>query len=212
LSINPRDPDWGESIEVTVGVLNDGTAASGPYSVLFRYGSGDFDVCEWDKTSLPPRNGGTLHCTVDAVYVSFTTEATVDWRGAVDESNEDNNGMELAMAVGASPPDLHITEIRFTPDPPVQGSSNHVGVKVHNQGGTEARDFKVIWRSGEPGSVLEWTVTSLAPGASTWAEWPYTYIGHGHFNTTAEVDSHGDVDEADEDNNEAPWELDVVPS
>jgi cellulose 1,4-beta-cellobiosidase len=213
LSINPRDPDWGESIQVTVGVLNDGTAASGPYSVLFRYGSGDFDVCEWNQPALPPRNGGTLPpCTVDHVYASYTTEATVDWRGAVDESNEDNNSRQLAMEVGASPPDLHITEIRFTPDPPVQGSSNHVGVKVHNQGGTEAHNFKVIWRSGEPGSVLEWTITSLDPDESAWAEWSYTYIGHGHFNTHAEVDFDGDVDELDEDNNEESRDIDVAPS
>jgi subtilase family serine protease len=133
----------------------------------------------------------------------------------VDELDEDNNELTLDVVVhgtAAEGPDLYISEIRFTPDPPVQGSSNHVGVKVHNQGGTEARNFKVIWRSGEPDSVLEWTVTSLAPDASTWAEWPYTYIGHGHFNTTAEVDSDGAVDEIDEDNNEASRGVDVVPS
>jgi len=212
LSINPTDPDWGESIQVAVDVANYGHAPSGPYSVLFRYGSGDFDVYEWNQPSLPAGDGGTLRCTVDAVYVSFTTEATVDWRGAVDESNEDNNSKQLAMGVGASPPDLHIIDFQFDPDPPVQGLSTHVGVKIHNQGGTEAHNFKVIWRSGEPASVLELTVTSLAPGASKWAQWPYTYTGHGHFNTTAEVDSDGDVDELDEDNNEASWELDVVPS
>jgi hypothetical protein len=212
LSINPADPDWGESIQVAVDVGNYGHAPSGPYKVLFRYGSGDFDVCEWDQPSLPPMNGGTLHCTVDNVYVSYTTEATVDWRGAVDESNEDNNSKQLAMAVGAPPPDLHITEIRFGPHPPVQGSSNHIGVKVHNQGGTEARNIKVIWRSGEPGVELEWTITSLDPDESGWAEWPYTYVGHGHFITTAEVDPDGTIVEINDDNNEMTQDVDVTPS
>lgn len=212
VSITPSNPDWGESIEVAVDVGNYGTAPAGPHSVIFKYGSGDFDVCEWDHPSLNPGDGGTNRCTVDNVYVSFTTEATVDWRGEVDESNEDNNSMQLAMAVGAAPPDLHITEIKFLPDPPVQGSSNHVGVKVHNQGGTEARNIKVIWRSGEPGAVLEWTITSLDPDESGWAEWAYSYIGHGHFTTHAEVDPDGDITETNEDNNEASQETDVVPS
>jgi hypothetical protein len=212
LSVVPSDPDWGDSLEVSVDVINIGTEASGPYKVLFRWGSGDFDVCEWDKTSLPPMNGGTLHCTVDNIYESYTTEATVDWRDTVDESNEDNNSMTRRVEVGPAPPDLHITEIRFVPDPPVQDSSTHVGVKVHNQGGTAAGSFKVIWRSGEPSSVLEWTISSLAPGASAWAQWPYTYTGHGHFITYAEVDADGDVDELNEDNNEESRAIDVTPS
>jgi subtilase family serine protease len=212
LSIVPTDPDWGGSIEVAVDVGNYGNAPAGPHTIIFRYGSGALDVCEWDRPALNPGSGGTNHCTVDHVYASYTTEATVDSREEVDESNEDNNSMQLAMEVGPSPPDLHITEIRFVPDPPVQGSSTHVGVKVHNQGGTAAGSFKVTWRSGEPGSVLEWTITSLAPGASAWAQWPYTYIGHGHFITYAEVDADGDVDEIDEDNNESSRAIDVTPS
>ncbi len=212
LSINPGDPDWGESIEVAVDVSNMGMAPAGPHKILFRWGSGDFDVCEWDRGTLNPGGGGTNHCTVDHVYTSFTTEATVDWRGAVEESNEDNNSMQLSMEVGPAPPDLHITEIRFSPDPPVQDSANHVGVQVHNQGGTAAGSFKVTWRSGEPGTVLEWTMSSLAPGASYWAEWSYTYTGHGHFVTYAEVDSDGDVDEINEDNNEESRAIDVTPS
>jgi len=212
LSINPSDPDWGDSIQVAVDVLNDGTAPSEPYSVLFRYGSGDFDVCEWNQPALPPRNGGTLRCTVEHVYVTFNTEATVDWRDQVVESNEDNNSRQLAMEVGAAPPDLHVTDIRIEPTSPVMGSPAHVGVKIHNQGGTEARNFKVVWLSGEPINGMEWTVTALAPGAySNWLESPYTYTGHGHFTTRAIVDSDRDVDETNEDNNESTRAIDVTP-
>jgi hypothetical protein len=210
LSVVPSDPDWGDSIEVNVDVSNMGTEASGPYKVLFRWGGGDFDVCEWDKTSLPPMNGGTLHCTVDHIYQSYTTEATVDWRNTVEESNEDNNSMTRRVEVGPAPPDLHITEIRVQPASPEQGSEAMVGVRIHNQGGTEARNFKVRWLSGEPSASMEWTVTSLAPGASKWVQDPYTYTGRGHFNTRAFVDVDDDVDEINEDNNELTKEIDVV--
>jgi subtilase family serine protease len=104
LSISPSNPDWGDSIEVSVGVRNQGTAPSGSYSVLFRYGSGDFDVCEWpDQPSLAAGGRIDLSCSVDEVYVDYTTEATVDWRDEIDESNEDNNSRQRAMDVGPHP-------------------------------------------------------------------------------------------------------------
>jgi len=214
LAINPSDPDWGEAIELTVGVINMGTAPSGPYSVLFRWGSGDFDVCEWpDKPPLPPGSGGTLHCTVDHVYVTFNTVATVDWRDTVEESNEDNNSMELAMPVRAAPlADLYISEIRVEPPSPQQGSPAMVGVRIHNGGNVEASGFKVIWRSAGPTIGYQWDGAPIAPGGARWYQCEYTYGGWNHnYTTTAIVDADGDVDELDEDNNELVLMLDVRP-
>ena len=199
-----------------VRVHNGGGSDSGPFKVIWR-SAGPTIGCEWEVSNLGPGAAQWQQCeyTYPGWNNNYTTTGVVDVDGDVDELNEDNNALVLMVNVRpaeAAQPDLLITEIRFTPTSPVQGSSNHVGVKVHNQGGTEAGNFKVIWRSGEPDAVLEWTVTSLAPDASTWAEWPYTYIGHGHFTTHAEVDPDGDVDELDEDNNEYSREVDVVPS
>jgi hypothetical protein len=212
LVVTPPNPEWGGAVQVRFDVANMGHATSGPYRIVWQYGPGTADFIDDYKPSLSAGGGGTVNWTLDHIYESFNTVATVDSGGEVDEEDEDNNSEQFAVTVGASPPDLHITEIRYSPDPPVQGSSNHVGVHVHNQGGTASGSFKVIWRSGEPGTVLERTITSLAPGASLWAEWPYTYIGHGHFITYAEVDSDGDVDESNEDNNEESRAIDVTPS
>lgn len=212
LAVTPPDPEWGGAVQVRFDVGNMGHATSGPYRIVWKYGPGAGDILDDYKPALPPGSGGTVNWTLDHIYESYNTVATVDFNGEVNEEDEDNNSEQFAVTVGPAPPDLHITEIRYVPDPPVQDSSTHVGVKVHNQGGTAAGSFKVTWRSGEPGSVLEWTITSLAPGASAWAEWPYTYIGHGHFITYAEVDADGDVDETNEDNNEASRAIDVTPS
>jgi len=213
LSINPSDPDWGESIQVAVDVLNDGTAPSEPYSVLFRYGSGDFDVCEWNQPALPPANGGTLRCTVDAVYVSFTTEATVDWRDAVDESNEDNNSMQLAIEVApASLPDLYISDIRLEPESPQQGSPVHVGVRIHNGGTVEASGFRVIWRAAGPTIGCEWPDRTLDAGDDQWLQCEYTYGGwNPNYTTTGVVDVDLAVDELNEDNNEYSEPVNVRP-
>jgi hypothetical protein len=214
LSINPIDPDWGESIEVSVDVGNYGHAASGPYSVIFRYGSGDFDVCEWaDKPPLPAGNGGTLHCTVDHVYVSFDTVATVDWRDTVDESNEDNNSMELAMEVSPAPlADLYISEIRVVPESPQQGSPAMVGVHIHNGGNVAASGFKVVWRSAGPTIGCQWDADPIGPGEARWYQCDYTYSSwNPNYTTTAIVDPDGVVDELDDDNNELVKMLNVRP-
>jgi hypothetical protein len=215
LSINPPNPDWDGPIDVAVDVANYGNAPSGPYMVFWSGALSGITfepTCEWNQPSLPPNNGGTLHCTVDHVRVSANTWAMVDPEDEVVESNEDNNRRELAMDVGPSPPNLHVSDIRIEPTSPVMGSPAHIGVKIHNQGETAAHNFKVVWRSGEPDGEVEWTVSSLAPGAySSWLESPYTYTGHGHFTTRAIVDSDGDVDEFDEGDNEMTKEIDVIP-
>jgi hypothetical protein len=212
LSINPRDPDWGESVEVAVDVANMGNAPSGPYSVLFRYGSGDFDVCEWDKTSLPPRNGGTLHCTVDAVYVSFTTEATVDWRGAVDESNEDNNSRQLAMAVGAAPPDLVVDGLSINPSDPDWGESIQVAVGVINMGSTPAGPHSILFRYGSGDfDVCEWNQPSLPAGDGGTLRCTVDHV-YVSYTTEATVDWRDAVDESNEDNNSRRLAMEVGPA
>jgi hypothetical protein len=215
IRVQPQEPEQGSPAMAGVRIHNGGTVDSGPFRVVWRY-AGEHVGCEWEVANLAPGAAQWQQCDFTyPTWSTYTTTGVVDVDGDVDEVTEDNNELTLVVVVhgaAAAAPDLHITEIRYSPDPPVQGSSNHVGVQVHNQGGTAAGSFKVVWRSGEPGAVLEWTMSSLAPGASAWAEWPYTYIGHGHFNTTAEVDSDGAVDEMDEDNNEASRAIDVVPS
>lgn len=214
LSINPPNPDWDGPIEVSVDVANYGNAPSGPYTV---YWSGALagvtfePTCEWNQPSLPPNNGGTLHCTVDHVRISTTTWAMVDPEDEVEESNEDNNRREATMVVGPSPPDLHIVDIKSQPASPLMGAAAMVGVRIHNRGETVASNFTVVWLSGEPGEAgLSWAVASLAPDAYKWVQDPYTYTGRGHFRTHAIVDSDLDVDEIDEDNNEAYFEIDVL--
>jgi hypothetical protein len=214
--VTPPEVESGTSMDVAVDVNNVGDEPSGPFGTLWEWGFVAGDVCEWEVESLPPGAGETLRCTVDEVFaVAMPTVATVDWRGEVDESNEDNNSMELDVPfyrVVALPPELYISEIRIQPAERVQGSELTVGIHVHNEGGGDAGAFRAVWYSGEPSGSCEWSVTSLAAGAHRWLQCPYTYTGRGHFNTNAIVDVDDDVDEAHDDNNEAWLEIDVVHS
>ena len=213
LVVTPSEVEYGTSMEVAVGVMNVGDMPSGPYAVRWQWGREAGEVCEWEQPSLPARNGGTLRCTVDEVVgVAQPTVATVDSRGQVDESNEDNNSKELTIRVYypmGDPPDLYISEIRIEPAERVQGERLTVSIHVHNGGGTDTGTAKVIWYSGEPDGQRVWYV-GINAGNDHWIDNTYTYTGRGHFLTHAIIDVDGDVHETDEDNNEAWLDIDVV--
>jgi len=212
LYVIPPNPAAGASVEVSIDVANNGQATSGPYTVVWRYGSAGPDYCEWNQGPLPPANGGTLHCTVE-MYESFTTVAEVDWEGNVDESDEDNNRMTLHVDVVTEPlAELYISEIRVQPTSPQQGTPAIVGCRIHNGGTVDASGFKVIWRAAGPTVGCEWAGLTLAAGAARWEQCNFTYSGwNPNYTTTCIVDVDGAVDEIDEDNNELILMVNVRP-
>jgi hypothetical protein len=213
LVIDPSPVRRGESMEVAIDVRNQGDAPSGAFAALWEWGPMAGDVCEWELESLPPGGGDTLRCTAENVQEGHLSVATVDWRGEVDESDEDNNSMELGFGITvviAVRPELYISEITIQPEERVQGSVLLVRVQIHNDGGAEAAGFNVKWISGEPSRSCDWRVTSFGPGAWRWLQCDYTYTGRGHFMTRAIVDVDRDVDEESEDNNDAWLEIDVL--
>jgi len=212
LSVNPPNPAAGASVEVSIDVLNDGDAPSGPYTVVWRYGSAGPDYCEWNLGPLPPANGGTLHCPAE-MYESFTTVAEVDWEGNVDESDEDNNRLTLHVDVVTEPlAELYISEIRVQPTSPQQGTPAIVGCRIHNGGTVDASGFKLIWYAAGSTIGYEWDGLTLAAGAARWEQCNFTYSGwNPNYTTTCIVDVDGAVDEIDEDNNERVLMVNVRP-
>ena len=216
IRLDPESPQQGSAATVGVRIHNGGTVEASGFNVVWR-SAGPTIGCEWPADPIAPGGARWYQCeyTYGGWNPNYTTTAIVDADGDVDELDEDNNVLTLVVNVqpaAAAAPDLHVTDIRIEPTSPVMGSWATIGVKVHNQGNAVAHNFKVVWLSGEPIMSLEWTVTSLAPGAySSWLQSPYRYTGHGHFTTRAIVDSDGDVDEIDEDNNERTKEIDVIP-
>jgi hypothetical protein len=203
LSVSSTDVEWGDPIRVAVDVANYGTAPSGPYKVLWRYGSGDFDVCEWNQPSLPAGDGGTLRCDVDHIYTSYTTVATVDPFDEVEESDEENNRMEVRVNVGeAEPlPDLTIDSLTVTPPNPASGDPVHVRIGILNDGTAASGPYKILWRYGSGDfDVCEWSKTALPAGDGGYVECDVDHF-YTSYNTVATVDWRFEVDESNEDNN-----------
>jgi hypothetical protein len=202
LVVNPQDPGWGDPVQASVDVGNMGNAASGPYQVLWRYGDGDFDVCEWNMTSLPAGDGGTLHCDVDHMYEPYTTVATVDPFDEVEESNEDNNSMEFSVDVEAAAlPDLQIVELNVTPPNPAWGDPIHAQVGILNGGTVASGPYKVLWRYGDGDfDVCEWNQPALPAGDGGYLNCDVDHF-YESYTTVATVDPFDEVEESNELNN-----------
>jgi len=211
LLVTPANPYVGSSAEAVLDVVNVGDEPSGPFAVLWKWGPDDSEVCEWERPSLAPGGRETLRCTAEIVRSPYLTQATVDWRDEVDETDDDNNSMDFPMGIMRDPtkPDLFVTEILFDPSPPQQGSLVTVRVGIYNRGESAAGFFVVSWISGQLSGGCDWRVTSLAPDGERWQECTYTYTANGRFETSAVVDADGDVDEGDETNNEYAQAIDV---
>jgi hypothetical protein len=138
-------------------------------------------------------------------WADYTTEAWVDSRGEVEESDEDNNTYQLSIPVKPGLPDLTISALTFDPDPPVQGQNAVVAVIVRNQGAKPSATFTVEWWAsvGAPVPACEWAVVGgLEEGKTTVLECTYAYPSwHSSITTRAVADVGDDVTEWDENNN-----------
>jgi subtilase family serine protease len=99
--VTPTSADWGEMVTAEVRVANRGDEPAEDFRVRWRWGSGDFDACEWTAARVNPGAGLAFTCAVQ-MYVSYETLAEADVYDEVEEVDEDNNSSVVEVTV-ASP-------------------------------------------------------------------------------------------------------------
>ena len=210
LSINPANPQSGDTIQVRVGTYNGGNQVSGAYKVTFKYGPQPTNVCSWDVASTNAHGGRILTCNA-LVYDGYTGLATTDADGAIAELDEDNNTQEIEIPIpDASGIDLYISEMSITPDNPHSGDTVTARVGVYNRGSVASGHFRLGWRyySGDF-DACTWEVDSLsARGGRIFTCEVQVFVS---FDTVATADYTFDVAEAVESNNERTLHLEVSP-
>jgi len=190
-STNPETPTQGSPVMVRIGVYNQGTSASGPFTVQWwpgeNYGA---PACSWTLDGMVARGGQILTCTYEGYpswYGKINTKVVADPAGAVAESDESNNVYKKSISVskpgsapsgGSSPsggsapsgsggvsgsPDLFISEFSMTPETPTQGSPVTVRVGVYNKGNSASGPFTVQWWPGENygAPACSWTLDGM---------------------------------------------------
>ena len=210
LSINPANPQSGNTIQVRVGTYNQGTQATGAYRVTFKYGPQPTNVCSWDVASTNAHGGRILTCNA-LVYNGYTGLATTDADGAIAELDEDNNTKEIEIPIpDASGVDLYISEMSITPANPHAGDTVTARIGVYNRGSAPSGHFRLGWRyySGDF-DACTWEVSSIsARGGRIFTCEAQVFVS---FDTVATADYTFDVAEAVESNNERTLHLEVSP-
>ena len=210
LSIDPPNPQSGDTIHVRVGTYNRGNQAAGPYKVTFQYSSIPADVCVWDVSGSNAHGGRILTCDA-VVYNTYTGVATTDVDDAVGETDETNNTANIEIPVPeATGVDLYISEMSVTPSNPHAGDTVTARVGVYNRGSSAAGAFWVRWRYGpDDFDVCTWEVTSMAAHGGRILTCDVTISFS--FDTTTTADIHNDIAEAVETNNERTLHVEVSP-
>lgn len=108
------------------------------------------------------------------------------------------------------PADLHITRFVVTPSGLVENQNARASITIRNSGGTEARNFAVIWKPTPTHPGLTSNISSLMPGASQSFTFNHAYINRGTFDSVVTVDPLNRVAESNEGNNDSQVRVTVA--
>lgn len=119
-----------------------------------------------------------------------------------------------ATATQVAKPDLYITQIEYVPSSFKKDDVITVKVSVYNGGDVASGAFIAAWWPavgyGTPPPQCTWNIGSLVAHGGVVKECTFTYAGCSTYTTYAIADTGGDIDEADETNNELQ-KVQVVP-
>ncbi len=216
LEVDTDDPRQGIPLNILATLRNEGESVA--ENVRWAWRVCVSESCEFTEApgafTLDP--GEEVVASMEYLFggwSNYTTEAWVDSRGDISESDEDNNKRQLVIPVKAGKPDLVITSATYDPDPPVQNEAVDIRVVVKNQGSKEAGAFKAEWWSSvnAPDPRCTWDVDGgLAIDESKTLTCSYTYPSwYGTITTRTIVDIDDAIDELDETNNQLEIETSV---
>jgi subtilase family serine protease len=214
VTLSSTDLTVGDRLDVTVVVHNRGTRPFDSIPVILGHVDGD-NVGELARgyATLGPGESTTLILSWATSILGDPVQLVVkaDPFGLLDEVNEDNNDVPLAVHVSPSTlPNLRITgqDVGFSPDPPLEGADATVSVMVHNPGDVPAGPFNVRFYLGDPdaGGVVigDAAVPGVSAGGGATASMLWSPVNvHGAQGIYVIADSSNAVAEYDETDNRA---------
>ena len=214
--VTPSSTDLvvGQPLVVTAVVRNRGTAAVTDVPVILAHvtPSGPAELLR-QLVSVTPGSAVTASFTWTTTITGDNVPLTViaDPFGLLVELSEENNRADFSVRVRPSAqPNLTLSgaDIRFAPDPPLEGSAATVSAIVRNPGAVAAGAFAVRFFRGDPdagGSLIgEASLAGLAAGANTTAQVAWSPVNaRGTQGVFVIVDPDDDVAEYDEADNRA---------
>ncbi len=228
-SLDPATPIKGQTVNVRVGVYNQGNAAAtGSFHIEWYPGENyPSPACAWDLDGMVATGGRILTCTYvgyPSPYASINTMVKVDTGNTIAETDESNNIylQPISVSDSAAPPaagqsDLFVSEFSLDPATPIKGQAVNVRVGVYNQGNAAATgSFHIEWYPGEnyPSPACAWDLDGMVAHGGriltcTYAGYPSPYAS---INTLVRIDTGNVISESNESNNSYAQAISVSDS
>jgi hypothetical protein len=215
MSLDPASPRMGQSVNVRVGVYNQGGAAAAAFRVEW-WAAPAAKGCDWDLTGLVAKGGRILTCTYTYPgWSTYTVRAVADSGASVAESDESNNVATLSvqvMAPLATKPNLIISDLKVSPASPTMGQVATFSATVYNNGDAPAGASQVeIWAASASKACTK-AVQALVAKGGVVIQCTYTYGGWSNaYAVRAIADSANEVVESNEADNEKQITIAVKP-
>jgi len=217
LKVDTSDPRQGIPLHIVATLRNQGGSTAENLHWAWRVCV--HDGCEYTEApgafTLEP--GEEVVAQMEYLFggwSTYTTEAWVDSREEIAESDEANNTRQLVIPVKAGLPDLIISDITYDPHPPIQGQNTTVEVSIHNQGSKDTGTFDIEWWGGVNFTVpsCEWTLAGgLVEGGTVTLDCTFVYGSwYGNITTRAIADVNDVITELDETNNSLDMDISVA--
>ena len=192
----PQVAAVGDTITFTATIRNQGSG-NAIASRAIAYIDGGF-AGYLNYPSIDAGKEASLTLTWQALPGSHVIAVVADDDKVIKESNEDNN--KLNRDVPLIPPDLVISAVSWSPEPPSIGDKVDFTVTVANQGGGQATSFYVAYYIDDE-VLTPGPVAGIAGGASVNITCAWTAKA-GRHNFRAVADAYSSVPEGNENNNE----------
>ncbi|MBI1743272.1 S8 family serine peptidase [Candidatus Acetothermia bacterium] len=194
---SPRNPNVGDTVNVTVTVQNVGTGDAGSFLVEIRDSAGT------DRRTITSLTASRTTSVSFSRRINVNPEIftiTVDSTNQVDESNESNNTITLRVDAiqPVAKPDLTIERLDAVPSAPRVGDNVNLNVSVRNIGSVSAGPFVV--QISDSGGTDRQSFSGLSANGSL----SLTFTRRMNSNSelfTVTVDAFNQVDESNENNN-----------
>jgi hypothetical protein len=163
------------------------------------------NVTNWTEVIITPGIGAVNAPGAENVCPQQTTTYVLTANGP-----GGTNTASTTVTVVPLLPDLVVESISFAPDPAVQGQDTEVSITLRNIGSGPAQSFDWRWQAGSEVS-FDGRVAGLGRGERTVVRviWRPASANES-LTTVARVDTAGEVEETDEDNNQRQVAVQVV--
>jgi hypothetical protein len=197
-------PFVGDVVTVYVTTKNNGPGSAGASATLVNYSeTREINVSTLSNGSYQA-DSFNYTCNVNTTFT-----ATADYNGAVTETNETNNKRTNTL-ICKEKPDLVINNMSFYEwVQEVNGTNQtyvNVTTEVKNIGLESSGNFTT--KTTYLPSFKYWYTGYLAPSSSVW--FSQVYLCYAAHNYTASADYYGQINEADESNNQLATYIDCV--